>query len=101
MVGGINDGRGDPEGLYLMRLEDRALAERAYGAAPGSSPAVPVAYRFNMDLASTFFLTQRFRMRDNDILFVANAPSVELQKLLDIFRSAANTATTVDRTNAF
>ena len=32
-----------------------------------------------------FFAAQRFLMRDNDVLYVSNAASVDLQKLFSVF----------------
>ena len=32
-----------------------------------------------------FFAAQRFLMRDNDVLYVSNATSTDLQKLLSVF----------------
>ena len=78
-VGGVLDSRGDPAAVYILRIEDGAFAEAALGATSLSNDGAPVAYLFDMDKASTFFLTRRFAMEDKDIIYVANAPSVELQ----------------------
>lgn len=96
VIGGVQDSRGDPAGVYVMRMEDAAFAATALGA-EAAGAATPVAYHFDLDQADTFFLTRRFRMRDRDIIYVANAPSVELTKLLDIFRSASTSLLVIDR----
>ena len=100
-VGGVLDSRGDPSGVYVMRLEEPALAKTAFDAKSDLSGSTPVAFHFDFDKPDTFFFARRFEMRDRDIVFIANAPTVEIQKLLDIFRSAASTVQVVDRTNAF
>ena len=40
-------------------------------------------------------------MQDKDIIYVANAPTVELQKLLDIFRATTGTALALNTTGVF
>ena len=50
----------------------------------------PVIIRANMRDPSTFFLAQQFPMKDKDILYVSNADSVELLKVLNIISSATS-----------
>lgn len=99
-VGGVLDSRGDPTGVYVMRLEDNTVVADALGRKPGGAAGTPVAYRFDMNRPETFFLAQRFKMQDRDIIYVTNAPSVALQKLLDIFRVGAGTAAVANQAGA-
>jgi polysaccharide export outer membrane protein len=57
---------------------------------------VPIIYRLNMRQPDGFFLAERFPVRDKDVLFVSNAQSVELTKLLNVIDLAAVTGTDVD-----
>lgn len=79
-TGGLLDNRADPRGVYLFRHEPRALVEPA--AAGGGE--VPVIYRLDLSEARSYFLAQRFPLRDRDILYVSSAPANELQKFLEL-----------------
>lgn len=85
-AGGLNDTRANPAGVFIVRLEqpsdyDQLGLERP---APGPVQQVPVIYRVNMREPQGFFLARRFPMRSKDILFVTNASSVEVQKVVSI-----------------
>lgn len=84
-TGGLLDNRADPRGVYLLRYEPRALLESAQ-AVPAADPAdeVRVIYRLDMSQADSYFLAQRFTMRDRDILYVSSAPANQLQKFLEL-----------------
>jgi len=101
-VGGVIDVRADREGVYVMRLVDPSLAESALGlsARPGAS-AHAVAYQFSFDRTETLFLANRFEMRDGDVLYVANSPYVEVQRLLDLFRIGVASAVSSQRAAGF
>lgn len=60
MAGGPQGNSGDPKAIFLFRY-----------AGPGSTE--PTVYHFNLLDAPTFFLAQRFALRDNDILYFGNA----------------------------
>lgn len=100
-VGGVLDSRGDPAAVYVLRIEEPVFATVNYGATPLDNDGAPVAYLFDLDKAASFFLTRRFQMQDKDIIYVANAPTVELQKLLDIFRATTGTALALNTVGVF
>lgn len=85
-AGGINDNRADPTGVFVIRYEQPG----DYGQLglprplPGTTGDVPVIYRLNMRDPNGFFLSRRFPVRNKDILFVSNASSLELQKMMAI-----------------
>ncbi len=95
-AGGLNDWRSDPAGVYLMRQEPAALAQ-AIGApasvTTGERP-VRVVYRLDMRDPAAFFRGGEFQMRDKDILYVANAPLTDIQKILQVFNLAVQPAVT-------
>ena len=94
-VGGLNDDRANPEGVYLFRFESGRNA-RAIGLpvlpeaanapdVPGALPAgIPVVYHVNMRDPQSYFALQRFTMRDKDVIYIANAPTVQLYKFLQL-----------------
>ena len=95
-AGGVLDSRGDPGQIFLYRVEPKsAVAKMGYDVARFVSH-VPIIYRLNMRQPDGFFLAERFPVRDKDVLFVSNAQSVELTKLLNVIDLSANTGTDVD-----
>jgi polysaccharide export outer membrane protein len=85
-AGGLQDARADVEGVFIFRLESADLF--GSGAATTPDGKVPVIYRVNLKDPATFFIAQSFPIQDHDVLYVSNAPAVELQKFLNILVSA-------------
>lgn len=90
-AGGLIDNRSDPYGVFLMRYEDASLVRQLAPQWPlaAGETRVPVVYHVNLRDAKSYFLAQRFQVRNGDMLYVANAPLNELQKVLMIFTLAA------------
>lgn len=86
-AGGILDERGDPQSVFIYRMEPKELAAQMGCDVSGFvTPTVPVIYRVNLREPSGYFLASTFPMRDRDLLYVSNAPAVELVKVLQILR---------------
>ena len=90
-VGGLNDRRADVKGVFVFRLEDRAALPTLAGAdvRTTSDGRVPVVYTLRMTDAASLFTMQDFRMRDGDVLYIATAPGVELERFLQTISSTA------------
>ncbi len=73
LSGGPNPNLGDAKAVFVMRFEKGADGKDA-----------PVVYHFNMMNAGTFFLAQRFAMRDKDVLYVGNAAANQPSKLIQL-----------------
>lgn len=93
-AGGLNDRRADAGGIFLMRFEERELAQWLIDtgrgtAAPGANAPgmTPVIYRLDFDDPRALFIAQGLLMRDKDVLYVANHPMAELNKFLTSFVS--------------
>ncbi len=72
-AGGVNSGSGDPAAVFLFRYTfDKDGKE------------IPVVYHVNMMKPSSYFLTQRFRMNDKDVLYFGNAAANQPGKLLNL-----------------
>lgn len=87
-AGGTQDNRADSQGVFIFRFESpKALLapEQAKQTMPDGT--VPVIYRVNLKNPATFFVAQKFPMRDKDVMYVANASGYELQKFLNIIFS--------------
>ncbi len=92
-AGGLSDVTADAGAVFLYRQEPREVAQ-LLGAdmAKFEGPLVPVIFWVNFRDPGGYFLATRFQMRNDDILFVANAASVESGKFLDYVSKAAGAA---------
>lgn len=86
-MGGLLDRRADPRGVFMFRYqplhtlpENRQAAWYAKGLHAQND--VPVVYRVDLKNPNSLFWLQRIQMRDKDVVYVANAPTTELQKFL-------------------
>ena len=96
-AGGLADARADPAGVFVIRQElpsdyDQLGLQRP---SPEPLPRVPVIYRVNMRDPNGFFLARQFPMHNKDILFVSNASSVDLQKVVAILMPFIGAGATV------
>ncbi|HQR04684.1 MAG: polysaccharide export protein [Proteobacteria bacterium] len=92
-IGGLQDARADSQGVFIFRFEDpSALGGEAKSLPHTPEGKVPVVYRVDMKDPRTFLIAQNFPVRDKDVLYVANAPSAELQKFLSILTSSIYSA---------
>ncbi|HEX4044013.1 MAG TPA: polysaccharide biosynthesis/export family protein [Xanthobacteraceae bacterium] len=72
----------DSTGVYLFRLE-KPTVMRALGVATTNEP-VPVIYRVDLMDPTSYALLLQFRMRNKDLVYIANARSVPIQKFLNL-----------------
>jgi polysaccharide biosynthesis/export protein len=95
-AGGLADALADPGAVFLYRQEPREVAQ-LLGAdmTRFDGPLVPVIFWTSFRDPGGYFLATRFQMRNDDILFVANAASIESGKFLNYVTQVAVTATSV------
>jgi len=74
-VGGLIDNRADVTGVFLFR-EDGQIANSARGK------QTPVIYRVDLQNPAQMLAMRDFPMRNNDVLYVSNAPITDLQKFM-------------------
>lgn len=88
-AGGLLDFRADSTGVFLLRFEPAALVAQLAPERQDqvASTFVPVVYRLNLRNANSYFMARAFQVRNNDILYVANAPMTEVQKFLTVIGS--------------
>ncbi|KWV58677.1 sugar ABC transporter substrate-binding protein [Bradyrhizobium macuxiense] len=92
-AGGLIDAQAEPAGVYVYRREPRELAERlGADCSKFSGPLVPVIYNADFRDPSGFFLASKFEMRDKDVLFAANAATVDTNKFLLFVQNVVGTA---------
>jgi polysaccharide export outer membrane protein len=95
-AGGLLDSRADPSQVFLYREVDKqSLAELGIDVSrfPGSS--VSTVFRANLRDPSILFATQQFKMKDKDIIYISNAGSVEIDKVLGLINGVSNTSANV------
>lgn len=101
-IGGLQDNRADPKGVFLFRWVDQTILETS-----SDSPTVgranqklaPIIVRADFSDPATYFLSQKFSVNDKDLIYVSNAPAADLQKFLNIIASAVfPTATLINLT---
>lgn len=88
-VGGLQDMRADPRGVFLFRWEKpQLLGSDGQGLRPNEHGLVPVIYQADLKRPETYFAVQHFRMRDGDIIYVSNSRVAELQRFVNIVSSS-------------
>jgi polysaccharide export outer membrane protein len=87
-AGGMQDQRSDVKGVFVFRFEEPdALKLTQAPKSTDSEGKIPVVYRLDLSDPSAFFVGQNFKVKDKDVIYVANASSVELSKFLNILVS--------------
>lgn len=72
-AGGPLDSEADPTGVFLFRFETDE-----------NGTEIPTIYRLNLVDPRSYFVGQRFMMRDGDVVFVASARSNRLTKFIQL-----------------
>ncbi|MFX1766407.1 polysaccharide export protein [Paraburkholderia sp. A1RI-2L] len=84
-AGGLNDARANPQGIFIFRLEKaNALPWKSQPVHMTADGRVPVIYRLDLKDPGSFFVSQEFLMRNQDTMYVSNAPVAELQKFMNL-----------------
>jgi polysaccharide biosynthesis/export protein len=87
-AGGLLDLQADPGSVFLYRREPRELAERlGVDCSKMDGPTVPIVYSVSFADPAGYFLATRFQMRNKDVLFAANAQSVEIDKFANFLNT--------------
>ncbi len=88
-AGGLQDARADATGVFVFRYEDpKVLDSLGISYSKMRLGKVPTIYRINMKHAKSYFYAQSFHLRDKDSVFVSNARSVEISKVLSLLSQA-------------
>jgi polysaccharide biosynthesis/export protein len=83
-AGGLVDVQADPASVYLYRLEPREVAELlGVDVAKYTGELIPVIFNINFRDPGGYFLATNVQMRNQDVLFAANSPSVDVTKFLN------------------
>lgn len=91
-AGGLLDDRADPAQVFLYRTESRdVLAKIGVDVSKFTGDEIPVIMHANLRDPGEYFVTQKFPMKDKDLIYISNAKSVELTKLLSIINTISST----------
>jgi polysaccharide biosynthesis/export protein len=88
-AGGLQDMRADPQGVFLFRFEPPPVLAELNVPPLGTGPdgTSPVVYHLNLKEAKNYFYAERFPIEDKDVIYVANAPLTELQKVFTLINT--------------
>jgi polysaccharide biosynthesis/export protein len=93
LVGGVEDSRADPSGVFLFRWEPYAVAQKLV---PAGDPLLnrdgltPIAYRFNLAQPATLAVLSSFPIEAHDVIYIANATGADVQKFFNIVQGGMN-----------
>jgi polysaccharide biosynthesis/export protein len=82
---GLRDESAKPEGVFLFRYEPNSVVRALDQPVATTTPVAdvsPVVYRFNFRDGKSYFLAQKFPIRDKDVIFVADAPAAQIYKFV-------------------
>ena len=88
-AGGPNDGAANPRAVFLFRYDSAPAGTGGSAPTDASAPEAtvqprPTIYRLNLLETSSYFLAQRFPMRDKDVLYISNAGINRTAKFISI-----------------
>lgn len=106
-AGGLADERADPASILVARFEPRATMERVWAVMIKEArlhgqdisgeiaertrylrpdAQVPVLYRLDLRNGTGLFMAREIAVREDDLLYVSDSPSTQIQKALDTVR---------------
>ncbi len=91
LAGGLVDVQANPGTVYLYRQEPRELVEKlGSDVSKFAGPTVPVIYSVSFAEPGGYFLATKVQMFNGDVLYAANAQSVEVTKFLQFLNLATS-----------
>lgn len=91
-AGGLLDIQADPGSVFLYRREPRELAEKlGVDCSKMDGPTVPIVYSVSFADPAGYFLATRMQMHNKDVIFAANAESVEITKFTQFLNALITT----------
>jgi len=96
--GGLVSNRSDVKGIFIFRFED-ANVVRKISTEPlvSNDKIIPVIYQIDFGNPQSLFAAQRMPIENKDFIYIAEAPSVELKRFLDIISSTIFSALNIIR----
>ena len=88
-IAGLQDNRANTRGVFIFRLENPEAVDPAMRVNARLTPdgKLPVIYQIDVKDPGIFFVAQGFPIKDKDVLYVSNAPLVDIQKFVNVIYS--------------
>ncbi len=91
-AGGLLDLQADPGSIFLYRQEPREVAKQlGVDCTNFSDTMIPIIFNVSFQDAAGYFLATKINMRPFDVIYVANAPQVDVTKVLNFLNTAIGT----------
>ncbi|OCG69715.1 hypothetical protein A9G43_10175 [Gilliamella sp. Occ3-1] len=74
-IGGLRDSQSDARGVFVFRYQDTLSIDN-------KKELVPTVFQIDLNNPNSLFIMKNFQIKNNDIVYVASAPILELQKFL-------------------
>lgn len=87
-IGGLQDMRADPRGVFVFRWETPAEVRALGRAVPPDLARVPVIYQADLREPLTYFAAQQFAMENSDIVYISNSPASDFQRFVNLLASS-------------
>ncbi len=91
LAGGLNAGTADPTGIFVLREEPAAIVGRVLGRSDLVGEQ-RVAYVIDLTKPNGIFIARDFLIRDEDTIYITEAPFVQWQKTIGAITGAAGSA---------
>lgn len=92
-AGGLLDLQADPGSIFLYRREPREVAQKlGVDCTNFSGDSIPVIFSVSFQDPAGYFLATKVDMRPFDVIYVANAPQVDITKVLSFINAVITTA---------
>ncbi|MFZ5965219.1 polysaccharide biosynthesis/export family protein [Thalassococcus sp. BH17M4-6] len=95
LVGGLSNATADPTGIFVIRDETPATANRVLGRTAFTTEQ-RLIYLLNLTEPSGLFLARNFDIHDGDTVYVTEAPFTQWTKTLNAITGTASTVQTLD-----
>ncbi len=99
-AGGPSDSRADASGVFLFRYEPRdrlvSAGKTGLDAYPATALGIPTVYRFDMSKPETQFHARQFYLTEGDAIYISNAGTVQLGKILGLFDMGLTAANRIE-----
>lgn len=95
-AGGLLDIQADPASVFLYRREPREVAAQlGIDISRFEGDTIPIIYKVSFRDPGGYFLATKVQMRNQDVIFAANAPEVEINKFLQFLNLLVGTGSNI------
>lgn len=92
-AGGLLDLQADPGSVFLYRREPRHVAEQlGVDCTKYAGDTIPIVFNVSFQDPAGYFLATKLEMRPFDVIYAANAPQVDITKVLSFVNTVVGTA---------